>query len=314
MNEGFQLMPPDASNLAGRVDALYTFLVVVSGFMTLLIAGLIAYFSLKYRRRSEEAVPPATRTNYSLELAWTILPVGVFIVIYAWGADLYVAQYNPPKDAMEIYVIGKQWMWKIQHPEGAREINELHVPQGRPVKLVLSSQDVIHSFFIPAFRTKHDVLPGRYTALWFQASQVGEYHLFCAEYCGADHAGMVGRVIVMRPADYEAWLAGTVPDEPPVRSGERLFESLGCRTCHGQQGPTLAGLYGSKVRLATGETIVADDNYIRESILDSTARMVAGFPPIMPSYRGQISEDQLMHLLAYIKSLRDVKPKEVRKP
>lgn len=313
MNEGFRFMPPDASTLAGRVDGLYLFLVILSGFMTLLIAGLIAFFSLKYRRRSE-APPPVVRTNYSLEILWTLVPLGVFLVIFIWGADVYVNQYTPPEDAMEIYVIGKQWMWKIQHPEGRREINELHVPQGRPVKLTLSSQDVIHSFFVPAFRVKHDVLPGRYVSMWFEASQVGEYHLFCAEYCGAEHARMVGKVVVMRPADYQAWLAGTYADEPPARSGERLFSSLGCASCHGQQGPTLAGLYGRQVLLSDGTTVTADDNYIRESILDSTARVTSGFPPVMPSYRGQVSEEQLMHLLAYIKSLREVQPEEVHKP
>lgn len=313
MNREFQWMPPDASTMAGRVDDLYIFLVILSGTMTLLIAGLIAYFSIRYRRRTDTA-PPPLRTVYSLEITWTVLPLAVFMVIFWWGADVYVAQYSPPDDTMEIYVIGKQWMWKVQHPEGPREINELHVPLHQPVELILSSQDVIHSFFVPAFRIKHDVLPGRYTSLWFEATEPGEYHLFCTEYCGAGHSRMVGRVVVMKPADYEAWLAGTYADEPPARSGEKLFISLGCQTCHGQQGPTLAGLYGREVRLADGSTVLADENYLRESILDAPAKLSAGFPPIMPSYRGQITDDQLLHLLVYIKSLGQVQPGEVRKP
>ncbi|GMU21276.1 MAG: cytochrome c oxidase subunit 2 [Phycisphaerae bacterium] len=313
MQEGFRLFPPEASTLAGEVDALYFFLIGISAFFTLLIAGLIAYFALRYRRRSEKP-PQPVRTDMRLELTWTIIPLGIVMVIFVWGANVYVKMFNPPEDALDVYVIGKQWMWKMQHSSGRREINELHVPLGQPVKLTVASQDVIHSFYIPAFRVKHDVLPGRYTSLWFEATQLGEFHLFCAEYCGTDHSKMIGKVIVMPPSEYQAWLSGVVPDEAPVQSGRRLFTSFGCSDCHGQQGPTLTGLYGRQVELADGSTVVADENYIRESILDSTARIVQGFPPIMPSFRGQLSEDQLMHLLAYIKSLQQIDPQEVHKP
>jgi cytochrome c oxidase subunit 2 len=197
-------------------------------------------------------------------------------------------------------------MWKMQHPNGTREINTLHVPRGQPVKLIMSSQDVIHSFYIPAFRVKQDVVPGRYTVLWFEATKVGEFHLFCAEYCGTQHSGMIGKVVVMEPQDYEAWLSGTVPDEPPAAAGARLFQSLGCLTCHGSQAPTMAGLFGSTVELENGRTVQADEQYLRRSITDSTADLVKGYKPIMPSFRGQVSEEQLSNLIAYIKSLRDV--------
>jgi cytochrome c oxidase subunit 2 len=226
------------------------------------------------------------------------------MVMFAWGAKVYVNLERPPADAMVINVVGKQWMWKLQHPEGVREINTLHIPVGRPIKLVMTSQDVIHSFFVPAFRTKQDVLPGRYTTSWFEAKQKGRFHIFCAEYCGTDHSKMIGEVVAMEPAEYQAWLAGTVSDVPPAVAGEKLFYSYNCQTCHGQRAPTLAGLYNRRVRLADGSTVLADDNYIRESILNPAAKIVAGYPgSLMPTYQGQLTEDQLLELIAYIKSL-----------
>jgi cytochrome c oxidase subunit 2 len=315
MDKGFQLMPDQASTVAGPVDGLYFFLCAVSAFFTVLIAALIIYFAIKYRRRSEhEPPPPKTRTDYRLELTWTFVPLAIVMVMFWWGASLYYREYRPPQNTLDIDVIGKQWMWMVQHRStGRREINELHVPVGRPVKLLMASQDVIHSFYIPAFRVKQDVIPGRYMTLWFEPTRVGEYHLFCTEYCGNQHSGMIGRVVVMEPAKYEAWLAGTTVDEPPAIAGERLFNHFGCATCHGQRGPTLANVYGQPRPLADGASVVADEAYLRESILYSTEKIVQGFQPIMPSYRGQMSEEQLMQIVAYIKSLAAPVPaREVR--
>lgn len=316
MPTSFQLFPESASTMSGQVDRLLWFLLLLSGFFTLLIFFLILIFALKYRRRPGVAAPEQTRANLKLEITWTVVPLLITLVIFVWGADLYVRMFTPPPNAMEIYVIGKQWMWKIQHPEGRSEINELHIPVGRPIKLIMSSQDVIHSFYVPAFRIKHDVLPGRYTVQWFEATRPGVYHLFCTEYCGAGHASMVGRVIAMEPAAYQAWLSDTVAEESAAKAGERLYEKFGCNTCHGVNAPTLAGFYGSTVELQDGSTVPADDNYVRESILDSTAKVVKGYPPIMPSYRGQISEVQLMQLVEYIKSLKSPAAEEgnVKKP
>jgi len=312
MDTSFRLMPESASTIASQVDALYLFLCAVAGFFTLLIATLIIYFAIKYRRRSEDEIPPKVRTHYGLEIAWTVIPALLCLIIFVWAARVFYSQYRPPPDAMNIYVLGKQWMWKIQHENGKREINELHVPLGHAVKLTMASQDVIHSFFIPAFRVKTDVVPGRYMTQWFKATKVGEYHLFCAEYCGTQHSGMIGRVVVMEPAAYEAWLSGTVLDVPPAEAGEKLFTHFGCTTCHGERAPTMAGVYGKPQELTDGTRVTFDDAYIRESILDSTAKIVKGYQPLMPSYRGQISEEQLMQLVAYIKSLSQPPAKEVR--
>jgi len=296
--------PPQGSSLAPELDALFYYLCGISGFFTLLIAGFIFYFALRYRRRSGQEMAPTVDGSLNLELIWTFFPFLIAMTFFAWGARLYITSSRVPPDAMEIHVVGKQWMWNLQHPTGQREINTLHVPLGRPVKLLMTSEDVIHSFFIPAFRVKQDVLPGRYTTLWFNATAPGEYHLFCAEYCGTLHSGMIGKVHVMQPQDYEAWLSGVDVGEPPVSAGERLFSRLGCITCHGVRGPTLAGLYGSQVKLANGQTVLADENYIRESILNPSAKIVAGFQTVMPTYRGQLTEDQLIQLVTFIKSLQ----------
>jgi cytochrome c oxidase subunit 2 len=313
MSRDIGFMPEQASTVAGDVDALYLFLWAVTTFFTVLIAALIIYFAIRYRRRrDDEPPPPKTRTDMRLELTWTFVPLALVLVMFWWGARVLYSQLRPPTDTLDIDVVGKQWMWKIQHRStGRREINELHVPAGRAVRLLMASQDVIHSFYVPAFRVKQDVIPGRYTSVWFEATKPGTYHLFCTEYCGTQHSGMIGKVIVMEPARYEAWLAGT-SDEPAAASGERLFNAFGCATCHGQRAPTLAGIWGQPRRLADGRTVTADEAYMRESILYSTEKIVEGFQPIMPSYRGQISEEQLMHLLAYIKSLSQPVNREVR--
>lgn len=300
-------LPRQASTLAPHVDQLYLFLWAMTIFFAILIAALIIFFALRYRRRREDEVPPATVTNTRLELLWTFIPLAIVMGIFVWGTRVFLGMHNLPEDAMQIDVVGKQWMWKIQHPTGRREINELHVPVGQRVKLKMISQDVIHSFFIPAFRIKQDVLPGRYTYMWFEPTEPGEYHLFCAEYCGAEHSRMVGKVVVMEPAEYQAWLGNAASQEPPALAGERLFNQYGCMSCHGQQGPTLAGLFGQREHPVVIDgrrtTVTVDDEYLRESILSPSAKIVEGFPPIMPSYRGQLSEEQISQLIAYIKLL-----------
>ena len=305
----FGLLPEAASTLAPETDSLYFFLIAISLFFSVLIAGLIVRFMLVYRRRSPADVPARVPASLMLEATWTVIPLGITMVAFFWGAQLYAALQIPPPDALEVHVVGKQWMWKLQHLEGRREINELHVPVGRPVKLVMTSEDVIHSFFVPAFRTKQDAVPGRYTTTWFEATQPGTYHLFCAEYCGTLHSGMIGRIVAMDPAAFQAWLAGSEPGAaavPVAEAGARLFDAQGCASCHqpggNARGPSLDGIYGSTVQLADGGTVVADENYLRESILNARARIVAGYEPLMPVYQGLLSEEQVMQLVAYIKS------------
>lgn len=303
----FPLFPDQASTVAKDVDTLYFFLVAVSGFFSVLIFSLVFYFAIRYRRRSEDEVPRHIHESLRLELGWAIPPLVISMVMFSWGAILFFRIARPPANALDLYVVGKQWMWKIQHPEGRREINELHVPVGRAVKLTMTSEDVIHSFYIPAFRVKQDVLPGRYSTVWFEPNRPGEYHLFCAEYCGTKHSGMIGRVVVLEPARYEEWLSGTPPGESLEAGGERLFQQLFCHTCHragaGQRGPVLDGIFGTKVRLESGETLVVDEAYLRESILNPAAKVLAGYRPVMPTFQGQVSEEAVLQLIAYIKSL-----------
>ncbi len=301
------LFPAQASTHAGQVDALYFFLIAITVFFTLLIAALIVIFSIRYRRE-RNPVAAHIEGSTALELTWTLIPLGIAMVIFVWGAAIYFYQTRPPRGAMEVYAVAKQWMWKFQHVEGPREINELHVPVGRDVKMIMTSQDVIHDFFVPAFRVKADVLPGRYTQTWFRATVPGRYHLFCAEYCGTQHSGMIGEVIVMEPSAYEAWLAGGSGEGSLANNGQKLFQELGCATCHRTdtqgRGPNLTGVYGKQVLLEDGRTVVADETYIRESILNPAAKVVSGFKPIMPTFEGQVSEEGLVSLVAYVKSLQ----------
>jgi cytochrome c oxidase subunit 2 len=301
------LWPEAASAVATDVDHLYIYLTLVSAVMSVLIFGTIFVFALKYRRRGDE-VPEAMHGSWKLEVTWSVIPFLVMLTFFWWGAKIYFLNATPPPDAIDVYAVGKQWMWKLQYPGGQREINELHVPIGRPVKITLASEDVIHSFFIPALRVKHDVVPGHYDIMWFNATKPGRYHLFCAEYCGTEHSGMVGWVTVMQPADYENWLNGGGPVGSMAQQGERLFEQLGCSTCHllDRQGrsPSMRGLYGSRVQLSDGKTVLADAPYIRESILNPNAKIVTGYHPnVMPSFQGQISEEGILQLIVYIKSL-----------
>ncbi len=302
-----KLWPERASTFATQVDLLFGLLIALSVLFAGLIFGLILVFVVRYRRRSDDERPTPILGSLRLELAWSLIPLFLALGVFGWGAYLYFTMFRPPPGAMEIYVVGKQWMWRLQHPEGKGEINELHVPVGQPVRLTMTSEDVIHSFYIPSFRLKMDVVPGRYTTAWFEATKTGEYHLFCAEYCGTQHSGMRGKVVVMEPSDYEAWLSGGVPGEPMAVRGERRFQEMACATCHRDdskgRGPVLEGLFGHRVALQRGGTVVADAGYIRESILEPRSKLVAGYQPLMPTYAGQIGERGILELIEYIKSL-----------
>jgi cytochrome c oxidase subunit 2 len=301
------LQPTSASSIADGVDQLYLFLTGITLFFTVLIFSIIFYFMIKYRRRSNEEVPPEVHSSLILELTWTIIPSLICVVIFVWASELYVRNARPPDASTEIFVIGKQWMWHIQHPEGPREINELHVPVNEPVKVTMTSQDVIHDFYIPAFRVKKDVLPGRYTSIWFQATQTGTFHLFCAQYCGTDHAEMIGWIYVMTPTDYTAWLAGGEKTISMTQRGEQLYSQFGCVGCHAPgdsaSGPSLVGLYGKPQKLSNGQTQVLDEDAIRQSLMVPNSVSVAGYKNNMPTYKGQMTEEQVMDLIAFVKSL-----------
>jgi cytochrome c oxidase subunit II len=293
--------------MAGRVDTLYFFLIGVSAFFVVLIASMIVYLAFRYRSRRHGEIGGEVHGGMALEILWTGVPLMLTMVMFLWGANVYFSMGAPPPDTVDVYVVGKQWMFKFQHLSGQREINELHVPVGRPVKLTMTSEDVIHDLYVPAFRIKADILPGRYTTIWFTPTRPGNYHLFCAEYCGTKHSGMVGQIVAMEPAQYEAWLGGGTGEASMASAGERLFQDLGCITCHradGQgRGPVLQGLYGRPVDLTGGQTVKADDAYVRESILNPAAKVVAGFQPIMPTFQGVVSEEQVLQLIEYVKSL-----------
>jgi cytochrome c oxidase subunit II len=304
------LFPPRASEMARDIDFLFFTTLGVTIFFSTLIAVLIFYFMVKYRRKSPAEVGKEAQGNkLLLEVAWIVVPLVLVLGIFTWGAQIYFSAARPPAGATQFYVVGKQWMWKIEHPSGKREINELHVPRGQAIKLKMTSEDVIHSFFIPAMRVKADVIPGRYTTLWFKPDTVGTYHLFCTQYCGAEHSRMVGSVIVMEPTEYEAWIAGTTATGGRgVASGEELFVTKACNTCHRPdtpaRAPMLWGLFGKAVALHDGQTVAADETYIRESIVNPAARVVAGYQPIMPTYRGQLTEEEIIQLIRYIQSLK----------
>jgi cytochrome c oxidase subunit II len=308
MDTSFRFFPQSASTTASSVDHLYTLLVLVSLTMVVLIFFSIFVFAIKYRRRPGNEVARQIHGNDALEIGWSVVPLIILLGIFFWGAKIYFHNANPPANASPIYVVGKQWMWKIQHPEGPREIDALHIPVGRPIKLIMTSEDVIHSFFVPAFRVKQDVLPGRYTQEWFQATKTGEYHLFCAEYCGTNHSHMIGTVYVMDPTAYQRWLSGSGDVSSMAASGEKLFHRLGCATCHVRDCPPMQGLYMSRVPLNDGTTVVANDDYLRRSIIDPTAQIVSGYTPKMPTYKGQISEEGILQILTYIHSLAGESP------
>jgi cytochrome c oxidase subunit 2 len=312
MFTNFPFFPEQASAQAAQVDGLYFFMVAVTAFFSLLIATVLVITAIYHRRKHEDEVGVTIHGSLALELLWTVIPFFITMVMFTWGAKVFFDIYRPPAGAMEVYIVGKQWMWKAQHMDGMREINELHVPVGRPVKLTMGSEDVLHSFYIPAFRVKADVIPGRYNELWFTATKPGRYHLFCAEYCGTRHSGMIGWIYAMEPADFQAWLGGGSPAQTPSAAGEKLFTDLVCVSCHRDdsqaKGPQLKGLFGHAVQLQGGASVVADEAYIRESIVNPQAKIVNGFPPIMPTFQGMVNEEQLLQLIAYVRSLGEVAP------
>lgn len=318
MTPEFQLFPESASTFAQRVDPLYAFLVAVAVFFTILIASLIVYFSIKYRRREDQRTAQITG-NYWLEALWAIIPLMLTMVMFAWGASIFSEMRTMPANPITIRVVGKQWMWKTQHPQGRSEINELHIPVNQRIQLNMISQDVIHSFYVPAFRVKQDVLPGYYSSLWFEATKPGRYHLFCAEYCGTNHSQMLGTVVVMLPEEYSSWLIDT-SSEPAATAGGRLFTRFHCDNCHKLDGtgfgPSLLGLMGSRIPLVTGTAVIANEQYVRDSILTPAKQVVAGYEPIMPSFRDQLNEAEIQELIAYIESLKpdNARPSDVDSP
>ena len=302
----FPLFPPEASTIAPQMDALIFFEVLVSLVGLVIVGILITAFSILYSKKRN---PQATQVEGStiLEATWTIIPLGLFLIMFVWGSMIYFRVYTPPANAMNIYVVGKQWMWKAEHPGGQHEINSLHVPTGRAVQLTLISQDVFHSFSIPAFRVKREAIPGRYTSVWFEPTVPGTYHLFCTQYCGTNHSAMIGDIVVQTPDDFKAWLASSTSGNSLAQDGERLFTSLSCAACHNARpdarGPSLAGVYGSKLTLSTGQTVTADEAYLRQSILNPSQNITQGYAPIMPTYQGQVSEEGLIDLVEYMKNL-----------
>ena len=297
---------PEASSLAPRIDALFWSMIALCGLVAIGVFATMVFYCVRYRRGSRADRTGAHYQSLGVELTWTLLPFTLFIGVFIWSLMLFAQARTPPAGAQTLYVVAKQWMWKVQHPAGQREINTLHVPLGEPVRLTMTSQDVIHSFYVPAFRVKQDVLPGRYTQLWFTATKLGTFPLFCAEYCGLDHAKMGGSVVVLRPAEYARWLTGHDTGISLAARGADLFRARGCSGCHGPNAsihaPDLNDLYDRPVHLSDGSTVIADDRYIRDSILLPDTQIVAGYEPVMPSFAGQLSEDDLLALIAYLKS------------
>jgi cytochrome c oxidase subunit II len=303
------LYPEQASNFAPNVDALMAYITAVCFFFAVAITAAIILFFFKYHRKKPGDIGVPIHGDSRLEALWLVIPAILALTMFAGGAVVYVQFRHPPLDTLDIYVIGKQWMWKSQQPTGLKEINELHVPLGRDVKLIMASEDVIHNFSIPAFRTKMDVVPGHYNTMWFRPTRVGRYHFFCSQYCGTNHAVMGGWVTVMEPSEYAAWLSGSSGGAvDPVVAGEKLFSEKACSTCHFPDGkgraPSLNGLFGKKVLLSDGSTVTADDAYIRESILNPNAKIVARYQALMPAFQGQLTEEQLLSLISYVKSLQ----------
>jgi cytochrome c oxidase subunit 2 len=300
------LFPREASTIAPYADALYFFLLTITVIGLVLVATLVFGFSIRYRQ-SNHPVAEQVEGSTLLEATWTIIPLALFLVVIVLGALLYFRIYTPPANSMNIYIVGKQWMWKAEHPGGQHEINALHVPTGRPVQLTMISQDVFHSFSIPDFRVKREVIPGRYSTVWFEATTPGTYHLFCTQYCGTNHSQMIGEITVLSPEDYQKWTEGSTSGMSLAQNGERLFATMGCNACHSgsaaARGPNLAGVYGSKLQLASGSEVLVNEAYLRDAILNPSQHVTAGYAPIMPTYQGQVSEDGLIDLVEYIKGL-----------
>jgi cytochrome c oxidase subunit II len=310
MNGAFLL--PEGSTSAPEVDALLGVLLATSIAVLVLVFGLMLLYVVRYRAGNGLDRGAVAKKTWRIEIGWTAVTLAIFFGLFIWGADLYLRVSLPPPDALKISVIGKQWMWKVEHPAGQHEINALHVPVNRAVELLMTSEDVIHDFDIPAFRIKHDVLPGRYETLWFTADKVGTYRLYCSQFCGTDHSGMGGQIIVMSASDFQNWLATAGTGETLAAAGRTLFVRYGCSGCHEAEGrggngtvraPSLNGLYGSPVPLSDGSVIVADDRYIHDSIVTPKTQVVASYAPLMPSFAGVVGEEDLVKLIAYIESL-----------
>ena len=310
MFSGFSIFPVQASTLARDIDNLYLGVIAITSFFAIVVVVCVTYFAIKYRDHTGDRVGAPITGSVPLELGWSLIPFIISIGIFVWASVVFFHIVRAPDQTLEIYSTGKRWMWRFQHIDGQREINELHVPVGRAVRVVFTSEDVLHDLFIPAFRVKADAVPGRYSAIWFEPTRVGEYHLFCAEYCGTRHSGMIGTVYVMEQADYQEWLSGggATAGGTMLQRGEALFTQLACVTCHlpdGMgRGPSLVGLYGSQVTLDNGAAVSADESYLRESILNSQAKTVQGYERIMPTFQGLINEDGLAALIEYIKSMQ----------
>ncbi|MGZ5094070.1 MAG: cytochrome c oxidase subunit II [Burkholderiales bacterium] len=306
MDTSFHWLPVSASDAADRVDVLFFSMVGITGTVAIGIFAVMAFFLIRYRHGSSASRTAPPSRNLPVEAVWIGLPLLIFLCIFAWAAYDYSALYTPPADAAPVYIVAKQWMWRLQHANGRREIDELHVPLGKPVRLIMTSQDVIHSFYAPALRIKQDVVPGRYTSIWFRPTVAGEYHLLCAEYCGTHHAGMHGRIVVMQPAEFSQWISSGTEAPGLAERGFTLFRQYGCSGCHSVQSsvhaPDLNGLIGRTVHLSDGRTLTADESYVRDSILLPKKDVVAGFDPIMPSFAGQIGEEDIEAIIHYIRS------------
>ncbi len=304
---GIPIFPEQASTFAKDVDSLYFFIFATSAFFAVVVAIAVIYFGIRYHKTHDGEIGARIEGNLPLELLWSVIPTIIAMVMFGWGASVFYHLRRPPAEAMHIYAVGKQWMWKFQHLEGQREINELHIPAGRPIKITVSSEDVLHSLFFPAFRTKIDAIPGRYTQLWFEAQTPGSYRIFCTEYCGTNHSGMIGTVTVLEPSAYQAWLQGGGNEGSLAQRGAKLFNDLACSTCHldtGQgRGPSLKDIVGKTVELQDGSSVMVDEGYLRESILNSQAKIVKGFQPLMPTFQGLVSEENLVALIEHVKSM-----------
>jgi cytochrome c oxidase subunit 2 len=305
MLSGIPLFPAQASTVAPSVDRLYFLILAVTAFFALATVIAVAIFAVTYRDETGEKVGAAIHGSIPLELGWSIIPFVIAMGIFVYSTVVYFDLIRPPAETLEIYSTGKRWMWRFQHLDGKSEINELHVPKGRAVRVTFTSEDVLHSLYFPSFRVKADAIPGRYSSVWFEATETGEFHLFCAEYCGTRHSGMIGKVVVLEPEAYQAWLSGN-DGQPLAARGQQLFQQLACVTCHLDdntgRGPSLAGVFGTSVKLEDGGTAIVDDSYIRESILTPHVKTAAGYQPLMPTFQGQINEEGVMGLIEFIKS------------
>jgi cytochrome c oxidase subunit 2 len=302
-------LPDQASTIASQIDWILFTLIALSLLFAVPVVFFIIFFAIRYRAGSKADRSNQIHSSNKIEFTWAFVPFLLMMIIFGWSAVVYYNYATPPADTLEIYVIGKQWMWQAQHPSGKIEINALHVPKDEPVKLIMTSQDVIHDFFVPAFRIKQDVLPGRYTTLWFEATKTGDYHLFCAEYCGTEHAKMIGTITVMEPDAYQAWLGGAVEGESMAETGQRLFEQRACIACHLENGsgvgPSLAGIMGETVTFADGTSQTVDEEYLQESIRKPQEKIVAGYPESMPTYDTMLTDQEILYLVEYIKSLSE---------